>query len=276
MCLIKTALLTIAFFAAATSAQWVEDAPPACQSCLLNARNTQVPSCKVIPADPRGPKNSKMLLPARICQCGAADSDAWIQSCAKPEVCDVITTNVLKTAYRGVKIGCVFQGVSDHNDKDAVVPSTSSSAIVPTTATGASDVVATVPTTVPSSLPPSGNDNGASSSLLTRSSVAITGVILTAAGAFAALLSLQIVPPNRQKRSSPRLQKHPPNPQTGQMTREARICQCGAASNVAWITGCIKPDACDARTEMALKHAYAEVNIGCIYSGLSSVAPSSE
>ncbi|KAG0282810.1 hypothetical protein BGZ96_012824 [Linnemannia gamsii] len=153
----KTALLTVTLLAAALSstvtAQWVEDASSACQSCLLTARNAQVPSCKDIPANPRGERDSKMPLAARICQCGAAESNAWI-----------------------------------HSDKDSVATSTTSTVPTATDVSGSvAPAASTVAPSMTTSLSPAPTGNG-SPSLLAKSSVAVAGMTFAAAGAFAALL----------------------------------------------------------------------------------------
>ncbi|KAK3836693.1 MAG: hypothetical protein J3R72DRAFT_450304 [Linnemannia gamsii] len=104
-----TLLVTLLSITSTTTAQWVRDASPACKQCLLTARNAQVPSCVGIPEDPR---SGRMTPQARSCQCGAAKSDAWIQSCRKPDACDNTSASIMKRAYAGVKIGCDHSGIS--------------------------------------------------------------------------------------------------------------------------------------------------------------------
>ncbi|KAF9145366.1 hypothetical protein BG015_011912 [Linnemannia schmuckeri] len=101
--------LTLVTLLSTTTAQWVNDATEACKSCLLAARNAQVPACKNIPANPQ---TGRMIREARVCQCGAASNDAWITSCTKPDACDAMTATILKRAYAGVKIGCDRSGLS--------------------------------------------------------------------------------------------------------------------------------------------------------------------
>ncbi|KAG0284658.1 hypothetical protein BGZ97_008096, partial [Linnemannia gamsii] len=96
-----TAFFTL-IFASTTHAQWVNGASEACKSCLLAARNAQVPICKKISANPQ---SGHMSRNARLCQCRAASSDAWITLCKKPEACDAKTVMILQRAYAGVKIG---------------------------------------------------------------------------------------------------------------------------------------------------------------------------
>ncbi|KAF8929843.1 hypothetical protein BGZ47_000845, partial [Haplosporangium gracile] len=94
--------LTLVTLLSTTTAQWVSNAPEACKSCLLTARNAQVPACKNIPANPQ---TGRMIRGARICQCGGASNDAWITSCTKPDACNAMMATILKRAYAGVKIG---------------------------------------------------------------------------------------------------------------------------------------------------------------------------
>ncbi|KAF9129440.1 hypothetical protein BGW39_004164 [Mortierella sp. 14UC] len=196
----KTTLLTFALIAVLStstntvSAQWVNEASPACQECLVTARNEQVPDCIdiPIPADPRGENNTKMSYGARVCQCGAANSNVWIQSCTRPDACDTLTASILEHAYRGP----ILDTFTLELIRNAQVP-----------------VCIGIP-----------------------------------AG---------------------------PREGNGNMTPQARSCQCGAANSDVWIQSCVKPDTCDNLKTSILKRAYADVKIGCAYSGASS-APSND
>ncbi|KAG0374543.1 hypothetical protein BGX24_010258 [Mortierella sp. AD032] len=48
----------------------------------------------------------------KSCHCGAANSDAWIQSCAKPDLCNNLALNILRSAYGPIKMACDAAGIS--------------------------------------------------------------------------------------------------------------------------------------------------------------------
>ncbi|KAF9899430.1 hypothetical protein EC991_008915 [Linnemannia zychae] len=162
------------------SAQWIEDASPACKECLLTARNAQAPSCVNIPADPRGKDDEKMSLEARTCQCHAASSNAWIKSCAQPDLCNQLTVNVLSRAYSGIKIGCPSNFPSSSSSSTPLPPAPTSAGNTSTPSTHA--------TSDPSGAPSTSDKKGNGASFLVSVSSVAASVTIAAAGAALVLL----------------------------------------------------------------------------------------
>ncbi|KAG0282809.1 hypothetical protein BGZ96_012823 [Linnemannia gamsii] len=93
--------------------------------CIVASRVKQVPACEGINSTPRT-SNSNMTSKEVKCHCGAADSDAWISSCTKPDICDNFMATVLRSAYGEIKIACMSAGVSSSSDASTVSSSLTS------------------------------------------------------------------------------------------------------------------------------------------------------
>ncbi|KAK3817103.1 MAG: hypothetical protein JOS17DRAFT_778502 [Linnemannia elongata] len=110
-------LLILALLFSSVSAQQTPGNNEACKQCLITSRVMQVPACEGIISRPRNNSGNNTMTPKeRTCQCGAADSDDWITSCTKPDLCDNLTATVLRSAYGGIKLACIYAGVSSTSD----------------------------------------------------------------------------------------------------------------------------------------------------------------
>lgn len=120
-------LLTLTLLFSSVIAQQTPSNNEACKQCLITSRIKQFPACEGITSTPRNSSSNSTMTPKeRTCQCGAADSDAWITSCTKPDLCDNLTATVLKGTYGVIKAACIYAGVSS----TSVATSGSSSLLV--------------------------------------------------------------------------------------------------------------------------------------------------